>query len=193
MEEKELIQLNIQLPMAALGRLSSLLERMERLFSSTEESREQGENRNFDPEQFQTLSAAGQAAPPAPAEPHAVSPRFSVVDEAPSAETEVIGDLSLPGRTPPRWDALPEEGAEPPPLTLADIVPAAAQAEVSAPLPRAVGAGFSVEREMPQPRGGRFAMVEELTGTGSAPLTAQAVSAAFQRDERRYDNGFPLY
>ena len=27
----------------------------------------------------------------------------------------------------------------------------------------------------------------------AAPLTAEAVSLAFQRDGRRYDNGFPLY
>ena len=192
MEDKELIQLNIQLPMAALGRLSSLLERMERLFSSTEESREQGENRNFDPEQYQALSAA-QTASPDPGEPSAVSPLFSAVEEAPSAEAEAVSALSLPGKTPSHWNALPDEETEPPSLTLADIVPTAVQAEVSAPLPRAVEAGFSVEREMPQPRGGRFAMVEELTDSGSAPLTAQAVSAAFQRDERRYDNGFPLY
>ncbi len=44
-----------------------------------------------------------------------------------------------------------------------------------------------------QPQGGRMVMAEELTAPGPAPLTAQAVSMAFQRDERRYDAGFPLY
>lgn len=32
-----------------------------------------------------------------------------------------------------------------------------------------------------------------LVSAGPAPLTAQAVSLAFERDDRRYDNGFPLY
>lgn len=34
---------------------------------------------------------------------------------------------------------------------------------------------------------------EELVSAGPAPLTAEAVSLAFRRDGRRYDNGFPLY
>ena len=33
----------------------------------------------------------------------------------------------------------------------------------------------------------------EFAAAGPAPLTAEAVSQAFQRDGRRYDNGFPLY
>ena len=36
-------------------------------------------------------------------------------------------------------------------------------------------------------------VTEELVSAGPAPLTAEAVSQAFQRDGRRYDNGFPLY
>ena len=36
-------------------------------------------------------------------------------------------------------------------------------------------------------------MAEELVVPGAAPLTAEAVSLAFRRDGRRYDNGFPLY
>lgn len=34
---------------------------------------------------------------------------------------------------------------------------------------------------------------EQLVSAGPAPLTAEAVSLAFRRDDRRYDNGFPLY
>lgn len=36
-------------------------------------------------------------------------------------------------------------------------------------------------------------VTEELAAAGPAPLTAEAVSLAFSRDGRRYDNGFPLY
>ena len=36
-------------------------------------------------------------------------------------------------------------------------------------------------------------LLPQLTDVWTAPLTAEAVSQAFQRDGRRYDNGFPLY
>ena len=54
-------------------------------------------------------------------------------------------------------------------------------------------AGFSLEAQPAEARGGIFAAVEELVQTGPAPLTAEGVALAFQRDDRRYDNGFPLY
>ena len=44
-----------------------------------------------------------------------------------------------------------------------------------------------------RPLSGRAVMAEELVVPGAAPLTAEAVSLAFRRDGRRYDNGFPLY
>lgn len=51
----------------------------------------------------------------------------------------------------------------------------------------------TVSAYFPAPGGGRLAPVEELVSPGPAPLTAEAVALAFQRDDRRYDNGFPLY
>ena len=56
-----------------------------------------------------------------------------------------------------------------------------------------LGAGMVVTAQ-PEPPAGRWSnMTEELVTPGPAPLTAEAVSLAFQRDGRRYDNGFPLY
>ena len=56
-----------------------------------------------------------------------------------------------------------------------------------------LGAGMVVTAQ-PEPPAGRWSnMSEELATPGPAPLTAEAVSLAFQRDGRRYDNGFPLY
>lgn len=55
------------------------------------------------------------------------------------------------------------------------------------------GAGFQVS-EGPAAAESRWSGVtEELAAAGPAPLTAEAVSQAFRRDGRRYDNGFPLY
>ena len=49
----------------------------------------------------------------------------------------------------------------------------------------------TAEPDMPQSRW--TGITEELVTPGPAPLTAESVSLAFQRDGRRYDNGFPLY
>ena len=55
------------------------------------------------------------------------------------------------------------------------------------------GAGFRMS-EGPADLQSRWSGVtEELAAAGPAPLTAEAVSQAFRRDGRRYDNGFPLY
>lgn len=56
-----------------------------------------------------------------------------------------------------------------------------------------LGAGLVITAQ-PEPPASRWTNVsEELVTPGPAPLTAEAVSLAFQRDGRRYDNGFPLY
>lgn len=55
------------------------------------------------------------------------------------------------------------------------------------------GAGVAVTAR-PEPPANRWTgAAGELVTPGPAPLTAEAVSLAFQRDGRRYDNGFPLY
>lgn len=56
-----------------------------------------------------------------------------------------------------------------------------------------LGAGIVVSAGADGPPGRQAVMAEELVVPGAAPLTAEAVSLAFRRDGRRYDNGFPLY
>lgn len=70
---------------------------------------------------------------------------------------------------------------------------AAVHGEVSSGVETPLGAGVVVQTqpEMPQSRWSN--VTEELVIPGPAPLTAEAVSLAFERDGRRYDNGFPLY
>lgn len=63
------------------------------------------------------------------------------------------------------------------------------QAE-QAPAP---SAGFPAEAVTNIPLAEQFSETERIAATGTAPLTAQDLSLAFQRDDRRYDNGFPLY
>lgn len=56
-----------------------------------------------------------------------------------------------------------------------------------------LGAGHVVTAQVEPPANRWTSVTEELVTSGPAPLTAEAVSLAFQRDGRRYDNGFPLY
>lgn len=74
-----------------------------------------------------------------------------------------------------------------------DIPLPAAQAEALTGVETPLGAGAVITAQ-PGPPANRWTnMTEELVTAGPAPLTAEAVSLAFERDGRRYDNGFPLY
>ena len=93
----------------------------------------------------------------------------------------------LPEPPVPNQETVQEEGALPSPSE----VTAREQflQELTVPV-----AGYYPEVQLPEAPGGSWSGVqEELTFSGPAPLTAEAVSLAFQRDDRRYDNGFPLY
>lgn len=128
--------------------------------------------------------------------------------EAPPTEAEVSAELEIPAveaeapqnlETPAGTLEVAEETALEGPL----VKPAEAEAALELPRPAvpevrrnfegAQSVGSAAEAEIPEARGGAFAALEELVDTGAAPLTAEAVALAFQRDDRRYDNGFPLY
>lgn len=69
----------------------------------------------------------------------------------------------------------------------------AAQTEPLTGVETPLGAGIVVTAQPEVPASRWTGVTEELVTAGPAPLTAEAVSLAFQRDGRRYDNGFPLY
>lgn len=130
------------------------------------------------------LTAAADPAAPAEASQPPAAPGPA---EAPAASEEA-GEAAPSDGSPPS-PAAPEgggpEGAEAEALP----VPEERAAELSAP-----GAGYEPAAQPPQAPGGSWGGIrEELAFPGPAPLTAEAVSLAFQRDDRRYDNGFPLY
>ena len=93
----------------------------------------------------------------------------------------------LPEPPVPNQGTVQEEGAlpSPPEVTAREQF----LQELTVPV-----AGYYPEVQLPEAPGGSWSGVqEELTFSGPAPLTAEAVSLAFQRDDRRYDNGCPLY
>ena len=75
-----------------------------------------------------------------------------------------------------------------------ELALAAARGEVSGGgIETPLGAGTVVQTQVEAPQSRWGSVTEELVIPGPAPLTAEAVSLAFERDGRRYDNGFPLY
>lgn len=74
-----------------------------------------------------------------------------------------------------------------------ELALAAVQGEVAGGLETPAGAGFVVQTQPEAPQSRWSDITEELAVPGEAPLTAEAVSMALERDGRRYDNGFPLY
>lgn len=112
----------------------------------------------------------------------AVDAQLSAGPEVPVGSVEAMEKAEL--QTPSA--ALAEDRAE-------VSVPSSAVSEVQRGPEPAERAGLPVETTPAEARGGTFAAVEELVSAGPAPLTAESVALAFQRDDRRYDNGFPLY
>ena len=75
-----------------------------------------------------------------------------------------------------------------------ELAIAAARGEVSGGgIENPLGASVVVQTQPEPPQSRWSSVTEELVIPGPAPLTAEAVSLAFERDGRRYDNGFPLY
>ena len=88
---------------------------------------------------------------------------------------------------------MPEADTEYVRLTMGDALPSPVREEVSSGTASPLGAGMVVTAEPDVPQSRWTDITEELVIPGPAPLTAESVSLAFQRDGRRYDNGFPLY
>lgn len=138
--------------------------------------------------------------PPAHTAPEAAA-RPQAVRETETERPEDIPVLRLPPLS--QVEDAPQVDMEPESLIPeAEAVWARASADTAAALP---GEPASPPPSPPQSAAGRLpdgpaavpsrwsGVSEELIAAGPAPLTAEAVSLAFRRDGRRYDNGFPLY
>ena len=173
------------------------------------------------PEVPEPPQRARERDPEAPDEPAAPQPSFSPVPEAPEARGELSPLPDAPaaqGDTTPIREApavqgeiasaeAPDAGETPPAPDREEAPPQEDTAPLGElPLPESIrlpdqeaalsapSAGYYPQVQLPEAPGGSWEGVrEELTYSGPAPLTAEAVSLAFQRDDRRYDNGFPLY
>lgn len=144
---------------------------------------------------------AAQAAPPgSDSIPDAKTAGSGIQEEltVKDAEREITGDLEdIPTvrpevgqdtmELPAVREEMDAEGADVPVWNAP--TPENGQSGIESPL----GAGVVVTAEPDMPQSRWTGITEELVTPGPAPLTAESVSLAFQRDGRRYDNGFPLY
>ena len=110
-----------------------------------------------------------QSSPPEP--PGVQAGDMDPIPDAPTARPEAEQSLEdLPSaEVTVRYEAAPPPGA-----VQASVTPVAEQVPDSF---RRTGRDEAYSALAPRP----------------APLTAEAVNLAFRRDDRRYDNGFPLY
>ena len=144
---------------------------------------------------------AAQAAPPGgDSIPDAKTAGSGIQEELAmkDAAREVMGDLEdIPTvrpevgqdttELPAAREEMDKESADVPVWNIAALEDG--QSGIESPL----GAGVVVTAETDIPQSRWTGITEELVTPGPAPLTAESVSLAFQRDGRRYDNGFPLY
>lgn len=140
------------------------------------------------------------APPPKPADTPEESSQLRTTDapEAPDGSAvSVRAAADTPLSDAPAVQAEPEDLAPPEEAAPANSgdepeIPTA-QAERMETAGTPLSAGLVI-RGTPEAVPSRWGVVtEELAAAGPAPLTAEAVSQAFQRDGRRYDSGFPLY
>ncbi len=222
MEGETLIQLNVQLPVSELGRLAELVGQFHQLMAegraapepaAAPAAGERSENGSFDPTRFMALQEGNMA--PASPDRQSIFPGQSKAADDPAQETSTGTDAarSLPPFPPetesagPSLSNIPEgvqQQEEPRPNAAGTPShfpevdqqargASAGREETERHIPAPSAAGFPVENAVELPSADRSGLEEELITAGPAPLTAEAVSLAFRRDDRRYDNGFPLY
>ena len=135
---------------------------------------------------------AAPAAPPGGTVEHTPLEARAVQDRAdsPPAETPLL-DATAVWMEPE--SSIPEVESVWAAMETRDPDPAAVRAEAQAVMEPPQSAGFSIGTGPSDLQSRWGGITEELAVAGPAPLTAEAVSQAFQRDGRRYDNGFPLY
>jgi len=130
------------------------------------------------------VTEAVQANAP-PERPLAEAPQAQAPPETPLAEAPAVQMEPESG--------IPEAEAVWAEAEARDLSPTSAHAEALSDVKTPESAGFSITAGPESGTGRWTGIAEELSAPGPAPLTAEAVSRAFQRDGRRYDNGFPLY
>lgn len=211
MADEKLIQISFQIPASELTGITALVEQIRELLTAGKQkpttSGEIESNTDFDEARFQKLTGASISAdlPAVSQQPETAEFSFSDIPAADSSGTFSFSTLeSTSSRNALLWQQLQTDTvrASAESDLIVDTLKADAEADIFVGSLRT-----SAEKEMVTPPTADFAVssnistflperqrdAEQLLSAGPAPLTAEAVSLAFRRDDRRYDNGFPLY
>lgn len=152
-----------------------------RLEPSVQSEREAPAPRETKEPPAENTQTAGQEA--AAREPEAKSVQAEPDTPVPDAPTVRQDPASQIPAAEAVWEEMQERELEAPAL----------RAETGLAAETPLGAGIVVASGADGPPSRQAVIAEELVIPGAAPVTAEAVSLAFRRDGRRYDNGFPLY
>ena len=189
MAEKDRIELNIQLPENALEQLSHLAEQLQGILKTVvsaaapAQPSEKAENARFDPQRFRAL---GQEKEPFRKEdfPEMELPHrdlsLSAMQDGEIYSQAPLTELHEPSAAKPQLQQLHASSSQEEEVSRTLKGAKTAYREISSSPP---GGNTPVEHRSPP----------EAVLPDSSPLTAEDVSQAFRRDDRRYDSGFPLY
>ncbi len=211
MGNEQTIQISLQLPVSELAGLTALAEHLRALLQTEKhpgvpKTAEQ-ENSNFDMTRFRELNndARSSAAEVSPVtEVTAVHPQvdsFLSPPESAGFHTDQVDSPSLPDPLAQNLVNITEvfypESAQP--MSPSDSsrehkeVSTAADFSDISPAAVPVTAGFSISGDLSAPLPNRQKLPDAPAVSSPVTVTAETVSQAFRRDDRRYDNGFPLY
>lgn len=211
MRDEHTIQISLQLPVSELAGLTALAEHLRALLQTEKhpgvsKTAEQ-ENSNFDMTRFRELDndARSSAAEISPVtEATAVHPQvdsFLPPPESARFHTDQVGSPSLPDTLVQDLfkiteDFSPEGNRQASPSDISrehEEMFSAADGPERNPLAIPVTAGSPISGDLSTPLPNRTKLRETPAVSSPVTVTAETVSQAFRRDDRRYDNGFPLY
>ena len=197
MKEEKMIRISLQLPVSELAAVSELAEKLRSLMQGGESysaPTDGDHNEAFDAERFQALQRTESTAD------------LSPLPDSRTADVPVMQEIAAQQEPPTRFEEEAQDmirsevisDMDTPPVQQADI---AAEIETSWEETAAVtddlllptSAGFSVSDADPDFSAKVLQEKEHPAMNAPVPLTAESVALAFRRDDRRYDNGFPLY
>lgn len=198
MAGEKTIRLNMELPVSELAGVTALLEQLRQLMTDQRQiipaAAPTEQSTSFDPTRFQTLqqSEADVTASPARIEsetaalPTASEAESSILSSPPQPEAAAVTVSADPA--PPEAPTINGE------LSIAaEAAELPSEAQSAAELPASAVPAFSELSEAVSPKYAADTNAFQSEQPSAHPVTAETLSMAFRRDDRRYDNGFPLY
>lgn len=201
MADEKLIQLTLQLPVSELASVTALLEQARQLLTEERPRASAAEvsaqSDSFDETRFQAMLTTSEAAPVPSTQLESSVDRWPEGSSAAANEPSVLRPDAADRTGEAVWQELPlaVSGSSTADSPLSEEPSPAARQEHTDLQAEPLAADAPVFSALPSPgTPGAAAPAPASQYAESQPvLTAEALSLAFRRDDRRYDSGFPLY